>query len=121
MRSLGGISGFKSHPSVLFHFSRGIALHGALDPVIAHRCGLIHDLRSSVRFFAGYIIVVALVVLFWLTLPPASLPFLINFLYPFRPRLETESFFSVALRMERLFWDYRRGLRQSKLKRSLAS
>ena len=47
--------------------------HGALDPVIAHRCGLIHDLRSSVRFFAGYIIVVALVVLFWLTLPPASL------------------------------------------------
>ena len=24
--------------------------HGALDPVIAHRCGLIHDLRSSVQF-----------------------------------------------------------------------
>ena len=47
--------------------------HGALDPVIAHRCGLIHDLRSSVWFFAGYIIVVALVVLFWLTLPSASL------------------------------------------------
>ncbi len=47
--------------------------HGALDPVIAHRCGLIHDLRSSARFFAGYIILVALVVLFWLKLPSASL------------------------------------------------
>ena len=47
--------------------------HGALDPVVAHRCGLIHDLRSSVQFFAGYVIVVALVVLFWLQLPAASL------------------------------------------------
>ena len=47
--------------------------HGALDPVVAHRCGLIHDLRSSTWFFSGYIIVVALVVLFWLQLPSVSL------------------------------------------------
>ena len=47
--------------------------HGALDPVVAHRCGLIHDLRSSAQFFAGYVIVVALVVLLWLQLPAASL------------------------------------------------
>ena len=47
--------------------------HGALDPVVAHRCGLIHDLRSSAQFFAGYVIVVALVVLLWLQLPSASL------------------------------------------------
>ena len=47
--------------------------HGALDPVVAHRCGLIHDLRSSAQFFVGYIIVVALVVLLWLQLPAASL------------------------------------------------
>ena len=30
-------------------------------------------------------------------------------------------FLSVALRMERLFWDYQRGLRQNKLNGSLAS
>ena len=47
--------------------------HGALDPVVARRCGLIYDLRSSAQFFAGYVIIVALVVLLWLQLPSASL------------------------------------------------
>ena len=47
--------------------------HGALDPVVAHRCGLIYDLRTSLQFIAGYVIVVALVILLWLQLPAASL------------------------------------------------
>ena len=95
--------------------------HGALDPVVAHRCGLIYDLRTSLQFIAGYVIVVALVILLWLQLPAASLLLFLLISCVHFGRDWKQKFLSVALRMGRLFWDYRRGLLQNRLNRSLAS
>jgi len=47
--------------------------HGALDPMVAHRHGLIYDIRSSVQFLVGYISLVAFVIWFWLQLPQIAL------------------------------------------------
>ena len=47
--------------------------HGALDPVVASRCGLIRDLRSSLWFLAIYVGIVCLVIGFWLALPSLAL------------------------------------------------
>ena len=47
--------------------------HGALDPVVASRCGLIRDLRSSLWFLAIYVGIVCLVIGFWLALPGLAL------------------------------------------------
>lgn len=47
--------------------------HGALDPVVASRCGLIRDLRSSLWFLATYIAIVCLVIGFWMALPSLAL------------------------------------------------
>lgn len=47
--------------------------HGALDPVIAHRAGLIRSPLSAMRFVCSYLVITALVVGFWLLLPTVAL------------------------------------------------
>lgn len=47
--------------------------HGALDPMVATRYGLIRDLPSSVWFFMIYSAIVGLVIGFWLLLPGLAL------------------------------------------------
>jgi len=47
--------------------------HGALDPVIAHRAGLIRSPLSAMQFVFSYLMVVALVVGFWLLTPTLAL------------------------------------------------
>ena len=47
--------------------------HGALDPLVATRYGLIRDLRSTAWFLAIYTSIVGLVIGFWLLLPIVAL------------------------------------------------
>jgi Brp/Blh family beta-carotene 15,15'-monooxygenase len=47
--------------------------HGALDPVIAHRVGLIRSPISAVSFTLSYLCIVALVVGLWLLVPTLAL------------------------------------------------
>lgn len=47
--------------------------HGALDPVVASRCGLIRDFQSSLWFLAIYTATVGLVIGFWMALPSLAL------------------------------------------------
>jgi len=47
--------------------------HGALDPVVASRCGLIRDFRSCLWFLAAYSAFVCLVIGFWMVLPSLAL------------------------------------------------
>ena len=50
--------------------------HGALDPLVATRYGLIRDLRSTAWFLAIYTSIIGLVIGFWLLLPIVALSFL---------------------------------------------
>jgi Brp/Blh family beta-carotene 15,15'-monooxygenase len=52
--------------------------HGALDPVIAHRAGLIKSPVSALSFVVSYLLIVALVVGLWLIIPTLAL---IGFLF----------------------------------------
>ena len=47
--------------------------HGALDPMVATRYGLIRDFPSSVWFLTIYSAIVGLVIGFWLLLPSLAL------------------------------------------------
>jgi beta-carotene 15,15''-monooxygenase, Brp/Blh family len=47
--------------------------HGALDPVIAHRAGLIKSPASALSFVISYLFIVALVVAIWLVIPTLTL------------------------------------------------
>ena len=47
--------------------------HGALDPVVAYRSGLISSFKSASLFFSGYLIIVGSVVAIWLLMPSLSL------------------------------------------------
>ena len=43
--------------------------HGALDPVVAHRHGLITDIASGIRFTLAYLLLAAAVVAVWIRFP----------------------------------------------------
>ena len=47
--------------------------HGALDPVIAYRHGIIKTVASGIRFFLLYLTIVFAVVIFWFLLPQTAL------------------------------------------------
>ncbi len=47
--------------------------HGALDPVIAHRAGLIKSPVSALSFVISYLFIVALVVAIWFIIPTLTL------------------------------------------------
>ena len=47
--------------------------HGALDPVVAHRHGLVHDPLTAGVFLGIYLIIVMAVIMLWMTFPQFTL------------------------------------------------
>ena len=60
-----------------FALALGVALiglpHGALDPLLARRAGLMSDWRAVILFHAAYLATVGLVLAFWFTAPVLAL------------------------------------------------
>ena len=47
--------------------------HGALDPVIAHRCGLFKNIAGAMSFFILYLGIAFAIIIFWILLPETAL------------------------------------------------